>query len=93
VPNTLSRFAVVSNYPQCFQWYSWSQIGKYISGSIWQFLERAALYREHGLIVKPEMLWLLATAVPMRTLRSCKCSCTRSKIRAPNCCDSCECGT
>ncbi|MET0052956.1 MAG: lysylphosphatidylglycerol synthase domain-containing protein [Candidatus Thiodiazotropha sp.] len=45
----LARFGIHFPYPDCFRMYNLTQLGKYIPGSVWQFLGRIALYRERGL--------------------------------------------
>jgi hypothetical protein len=45
----LDRFVIRFAYRDCFRIYNITQLGKYIPGSVWQFLGRIALYRERGL--------------------------------------------
>jgi uncharacterized membrane protein YbhN (UPF0104 family) len=42
----LLRYAINLTYPRCFSIYNITQLGKYIPGSIWQFVGRITLYRE-----------------------------------------------
>jgi uncharacterized membrane protein YbhN (UPF0104 family) len=42
----LLRYQVNLTYPRCFTIYNITQLGKYIPGSIWQFVGRISIYRE-----------------------------------------------
>ncbi len=64
-----SRNGIPLDFPTAARLYNLSQLGKYIPGSIWQFIGRAAAYRERGagygairdaLLV--ESLWIVAGA-------------------------------
>jgi uncharacterized membrane protein YbhN (UPF0104 family) len=65
----LARFDTHFPYRDCFRIYNLTQLGKYIPGSVWQFLGRIALYRERGLsnrTIKDTLLletfWVLFSA-------------------------------
>lgn len=36
-------------WPRCFQVYNYTQLAKYIPGSIWQFVGKAGFYSQHGM--------------------------------------------
>lgn len=57
-------------YPAALRLYNLSQLGKYIPGSIWQFVGRAAAYRERGAgfaVIRDslllESLWVVGSAL------------------------------
>ncbi|MHB9140071.1 MAG: hypothetical protein ACYC4Q_11775, partial [Victivallaceae bacterium] len=57
------------SYPDCYRIYNITQLGKYIPGSIWQFVGRIAVLRERGASAKTirdsimaEQIWVLLTA-------------------------------
>ncbi len=65
----LARFDIRFSYRDCFRMYNLTQLGKYIPGSVWQFLGRIALYRERGLSNKTikdtlllETFWVVFSA-------------------------------
>ncbi|MET0067231.1 MAG: hypothetical protein ABW076_12870 [Candidatus Thiodiazotropha sp.] len=65
----LARFGVRFSYTDCFRIYNLTQLGKYIPGSVWQFLGRIAVYRERGLSNKTikdtlllETFWVVFSA-------------------------------
>lgn len=43
-----ARCGIVLSYPSMLRIYNLSQLGKYVPGSVWQFVGRAAVYRERG---------------------------------------------
>lgn len=66
------RSGVQIDYIQAFRLYNLSQIGKYLPGSVWQFIGRAAAYRHLGAAYGPirdallcESLWIVAGALIM----------------------------
>jgi len=64
-----SRCGIELGYPDAFRLYNLSQLGKYLPGSIWQFVGRAAAYRHRGAAFErirdalvAENVWTLAGA-------------------------------
>lgn len=70
----LLRFDIRFSYRRCFEIYNITQLGKYIPGSIWQFVGRITLYREHNLNNKTirntllvETFWVVFSAFVIGT--------------------------
>ncbi|MES9861091.1 MAG: hypothetical protein ABW157_09110 [Candidatus Thiodiazotropha sp. LLP2] len=66
---SLTRHSTFISNIRCFQIYNHSQLGKYIPGSIWQFIGRISLYKEAGIsnvIIRDSILletfWVLASS-------------------------------
>ena len=66
---SLSHHKVDFSFIKCFHVYNITQLGKYIPGSIWQFVGRVGLYKEAGIAnltirdsILLETFWVLASA-------------------------------
>ena len=63
------RFAISIDWNDCYCIYNLTQLGKYIPGSIWQFVGRIAILRERGIVVQAirdsllaEHFWVITSA-------------------------------
>lgn len=63
------RFAIELGWVECYRIYNLTQLGKYIPGSIWQFVGRIAILRERDVSAKAirdsllaEHFWILGSA-------------------------------